>query len=181
MNKKRLQISLIWLVCLLTAGCTSINEPDLGTQISEEDQSLISFVSDFYNSVKVKDQTKSSESGELIVDKITRQYYKVTADTTAVPISGLSRGSGTDDPIFDISTVEFHIGDNNGFVISNFNEGDNDRTKHRVSFIASRYYPEVKWATLKDLSCIGSHNSWNDRISSYAFYMGNYENRWIDY
>lgn len=64
---------------------------------------------------------------------------------------------------------------------SNFNEGDNDRTKHRVSFIASKYNPEVKWATLKDLSCIGSHNSWNDRISSYAFYMGNYENRWIDY
>lgn len=62
-----------------------------------------------------------------------------------------------------------------------FNEGDNDRTKHRVSFIATKKNPLVKWDTLRDLPCIGSRNSWNDRISSFLLYFGNYGNYWKDY
>lgn len=34
---------------------------------------------------------------------------------------------------------------------------------------------------LKDIKCIGSGDSWNDRISSYSFYFGNYARKFKDY
>ncbi len=57
---------------------------------------------------------------------------------------------------------------------SYFNNGDNDRTKHRISFIASTYTPRILWSSLKKIKCMGSSNSWNDRISSFSFHFGYY-------
>lgn len=62
-----------------------------------------------------------------------------------------------------------------------FNFEDYDRTKHRVSFIATYNNRKVTWKNLKTLQCINSHNSWNDRISSFSFHFGYYNNYWKDY
>ena len=59
---------------------------------------------------------------------------------------------------------------------SYYNFGDNDRTKHRISVIATKDNPRVSIEKLKSVKCINSHNSWNDRISSYSFIFGNYDN-----
>lgn len=64
---------------------------------------------------------------------------------------------------------------------SYYNYGDNDRTKHRISIIATKDNPEVSISKLKSVKCINSHNSWNDRISSYSFAFGNYDSHLKDY
>lgn len=64
---------------------------------------------------------------------------------------------------------------------TDFNFEDNDRTKHRVSFIASYSDKRVSWQNLKSLPCINSRNTWNDRISSLSFHFGYYNNYWKDY
>ena len=64
---------------------------------------------------------------------------------------------------------------------SNYNFGDNDRTKHRVSFVASVDKPLVSRANLKNIPCINSGNSWNDRISSFSFHFGYYGANLKDY
>jgi hypothetical protein len=73
--------------------------------------------------------------------------------------------------------VKYNITDENLCAIltiwedSDFNHGDSDRTKHRINFIANKYTPKTT-AKLKDLHCIGSRNTWNDRISSSSFHIG---------
>lgn len=62
-----------------------------------------------------------------------------------------------------------------------YNNGDNDRTKHRISFVATKQNPNVSFSDLKKIKCINSSNSWNDRISSYSFAFGNYDNYLKDY
>lgn len=62
-----------------------------------------------------------------------------------------------------------------------FNFGDNDRTKHRMSFVASVDAPTLAVANLKKIPCIGSSNSWNDRISSFSLHFGNYGINLKDY
>lgn len=64
---------------------------------------------------------------------------------------------------------------------SYYNNGDNDRTKHRISIIATKNNPKVSISKLKSVKCINSHNSWNDRISSYSFAFGNYDSHLKDY
>lgn len=64
---------------------------------------------------------------------------------------------------------------------SNFNYGDKDRTKHRMSFIATKEHPVSPCAYLTAIQCIGSSNSWNDRISSISFYFGNFGTYWKNY
>lgn len=64
---------------------------------------------------------------------------------------------------------------------SNYNYGDNDRTKHRLSFIASKYNTTIEHNKLKNIKCINSSNSWNDRISSLSFHFGNYGTALKDY
>jgi hypothetical protein len=64
---------------------------------------------------------------------------------------------------------------------SNYNYGDNDRTKHRLSFIASKYNTTIEQNKLKNIKCINSSNSWNDRISSLSFHFGNYGTALKDY
>lgn len=64
---------------------------------------------------------------------------------------------------------------------SNFNFEDNDRIKHRVSFIATKDNPHTVCSNLKNVQCIGSSKSWNDLISSISFYFGNYGTYWKNY
>ncbi|MBD5355740.1 MAG: hypothetical protein HDR88_01885 [Bacteroides sp.] len=64
---------------------------------------------------------------------------------------------------------------------SYYNNGDNDRTKHRISIIATKQNPKVSFSNLKKIKCINSSNSWNDRISSYSFAFGNYDHYLKDY
>lgn len=64
---------------------------------------------------------------------------------------------------------------------SYYNYGDNDRTKHRISIVATKDNPKVSISKLKSVKCLNSHNSWNDRISSYSFAFGNYDSHLKDY
>ena len=54
-----------------------------------------------------------------------------------------------------------------------YNPGDNDRTKHRVSFIATSQNRRTCVGNLKNVPCMHSSNSWNDRISSISMHYGN--------
>ena len=54
-----------------------------------------------------------------------------------------------------------------------YNHGDNDRTKHRVSFIATSQNRRTCVGNLKNVPCMHSSNSWNDRISSISMHYGN--------
>lgn len=62
-----------------------------------------------------------------------------------------------------------------------FNFEDYDRTKHRVSFIATYENRRVALENLRSIQCINSRNTWNDRISSLSFHFGYYNNYWKDY
>lgn len=62
-----------------------------------------------------------------------------------------------------------------------FNFGDCDRTKHRISIVASKDNPRVGVGSLKNVKCINSGNSWNDRISSSSFHFGYFDKSLKDY
>jgi hypothetical protein len=64
---------------------------------------------------------------------------------------------------------------------SYYNYGDNDRTKHRISIVATKDNPKVSISKLKSVKCINSLSTWNDRISSYSFAFGNYDSHLKDY
>ena len=64
---------------------------------------------------------------------------------------------------------------------SHFNHGDDYRSKHRISFIASYYNPHVSWTNLKNIYCLGTKKNWNDRISSLTFHFGYYGRNLSDY
>lgn len=88
-------------------------------------------------------------------------------------ITSLAVGyNGTEDGVCAVLTV---------WEDTHFNFEDNDRTKHRVSFIATYDNRKISWSNLKSLPCINSGNSWNDRISSLCFHFGYYNNYWKDY
>ena len=55
----------------------------------------------------------------------------------------------------------------------NYNHGDSDRTKHRISFIANSDNPRTCVGNLKTVPCGNSSKSWNDRISSISMHFGN--------
>lgn len=80
--------------------------------------------------------------------------------------------NGTDEKVCSVLTI---------WEDSHYNFGDNDRTKHRISFVASYERPRVMRDNLKNIKCIGSGDSWNDRISSFSFYFGNYARKLKDY
>ncbi len=64
---------------------------------------------------------------------------------------------------------------------SYFNFEDYDRTKHRISIVATKENPRVGVGSLKSVKCINSSNSWNDRISSSSFHFGYYDKSLKDY
>lgn len=55
-----------------------------------------------------------------------------------------------------------------------FNKGDNDRTKHKINFVASYKNRMAFSVNLKSVPCMNSSNTWNDRISSCSFHFGYY-------
>ena len=55
-----------------------------------------------------------------------------------------------------------------------FNNGDNDRTKHKINFVASYKNRMAFSVNLKSVPCMNSSNTWNDRISSCSFHFGYY-------
>lgn len=55
---------------------------------------------------------------------------------------------------------------------SDYNKGDNDRTKHRTNFVATHSSRTKAVYNLKKVSCFNAHDSWNDRISSISFHVG---------
>ena len=57
---------------------------------------------------------------------------------------------------------------------TDYNYGDNNRTKHRMNFVASYNNPTMGWPNLKHVPCLTGGDSWNDRISSISFHFGHY-------
>lgn len=55
---------------------------------------------------------------------------------------------------------------------SDFNKGDNNKTKHRTNFVATSNNRYLEVSSLKKVSCWNAHDSWNDRISSLVFHLG---------
>lgn len=64
---------------------------------------------------------------------------------------------------------------------TNFNYGDNDRKKHRISIVASYWNRKVSMADLKQVKCLNSSSSWNDRISTVAGHFGYWGRTMLDY
>lgn len=64
---------------------------------------------------------------------------------------------------------------------SYYNNGDNDRTKHRISIIATSSQRLVALSDLRTIPCINSSNTWNDRISSSSFHFGYLDSYLKDY
>ena len=55
---------------------------------------------------------------------------------------------------------------------TDYNFGDDDRNKHRISIIASQNSPRVSCPDLKKIKKIGSSKSWNDCISCFSLHFG---------
>lgn len=64
---------------------------------------------------------------------------------------------------------------------TDYNWDDDDRTKHRMSFVASYNNPTMGWRNLKHVPCLTGGDSWNDRISSISFHFGHYGSYLLDY
>ncbi len=103
-----------------------------------------------------------------IYDITDLKKYSLNDKVTSVAVGY----NGTDDGICAVLTV---------WEDTFFNFEDYDRTKHRVSFISTYSDKRVSWKNLKSLPCINSGNSWNDRISSFSFHFGYYNNYLKDY
>lgn len=63
----------------------------------------------------------------------------------------------------------------------NFNYGDDNRSKHRISVIATPNNAHVWRANLNNVPCLGSSKSWNDRASSFSFHFGRVGTQLKDY
>lgn len=61
-----------------------------------------------------------------------------------------------------------------------WNYNDSNRSKHRISFVASYDNPQISRNKLSTIPCLNGGN-WNDKASSLSFYFGNYDNYWADY
>ena len=64
---------------------------------------------------------------------------------------------------------------------SDFNFGDKDRKKHRISIIATWNSRRTLLPALKKIKKIGSSKSWNDCISSISFHFGYPDSLLLDY
>ncbi|MDE6695282.1 MAG: hypothetical protein K2K25_00220 [Muribaculaceae bacterium] len=62
-----------------------------------------------------------------------------------------------------------------------FNYGDDYRSKHRISFVASKYASRLICENLKKIKKIGSSSSWNDCISSISLHFGYLDSLLLDY
>ena len=64
---------------------------------------------------------------------------------------------------------------------SDYNHGDNKRSKHRISLIASQKSRQVSIPDLKQYKKIGSSKSWNDCISSISCHFGYIDRQLLNY
>lgn len=64
---------------------------------------------------------------------------------------------------------------------TDYNNGDENRSKHRISIIASMTNPRVTCPDLKKIKKIGSSKSWNDCISSFSMHFGYIDRLLKDY
>lgn len=64
---------------------------------------------------------------------------------------------------------------------TDYNYYDDNRSKHRISIIASKNSPKISIPDLKKIKRIGSSKSWNDCISSISFHFGYVDRLLLDY
>lgn len=64
---------------------------------------------------------------------------------------------------------------------ADYNFGDRNRKKHRISIIASKFNPRVTCENLKKIKKIGSSKSWNDCMSSISLHFGYLDSLLLDY
>lgn len=107
-----------WITALgiLSTGCVADLEPKTEPSVPAEDERLVSMVTDFYKSVNENNNSRTESLEKLVVESVSRKYYTVSADTIAVPVENVTRVSNSD-KIFDISTVNFHIGEKQGYAV----------------------------------------------------------------
>lgn len=80
--------------------------------------------------------------------------------------------NGTDPNICSILTV---------WDDADFNFGDTNRSKHRMSIIASYWNRQVTVSNLKNVKCVNSSASWNDRMSCISGHFGYWGRSMLDY
>ena len=64
---------------------------------------------------------------------------------------------------------------------ADWNHGDESRSKHRLSVIASYFNRKVTYSSLKNVKCLNSSKNWNDRISSISCHFGYWGRSMLDY
>lgn len=64
---------------------------------------------------------------------------------------------------------------------TDYNHGDDNRSKHRISIVASQNNPKVSLPDLKKIKKIGSSKSWNDCISAFSLHFGYIDRFLLDY
>lgn len=64
---------------------------------------------------------------------------------------------------------------------TDYNHGDKNRSKHRISVVSSKNSPRVCLNNLNAIKKIGSSKSWNDCISSISFHFGYTDRLLFDY
>jgi len=64
---------------------------------------------------------------------------------------------------------------------ADFNHGDDKRSKHRISIVASQNNRRVTVPNLKRIKKIGSSKSWNDCLSCFSLHFGYIDRFLIDY
>lgn len=64
---------------------------------------------------------------------------------------------------------------------TDYNHGDDNRNKHRISIVASQNSPKVSLPDLKQIKKIGSSKSWNDCISCFSLHFGYIDRFLLDY
>lgn len=64
---------------------------------------------------------------------------------------------------------------------TDYNHGDLNRSKHRISFVASYYNRMISRPNLKDIKCLNSSSSWNDKASALSCHFGYYDTKLADY
>lgn len=96
------------------------------------------------------------------------------------------RGFGINDKITSLAVGYFGDNPNVCSVLTlwddvDYNYGDKTRSKHRISFVASYYNRMINRSNLKDIKCLNSSSSWNDRASSISCHFGYFDSSLLDY
>ena len=96
---------LLSLLAVLLYSCNSSED------VISEESPIQKMLTEYYNSVTPKTRGTSN----LVVTNISQQYYQIIDDSVTV-VTPISRAV-TDSTIFDLSTVQFRIGQKNGYAL----------------------------------------------------------------